>query len=33
MAAITEAENNIIFAGDNTEYYPHEIVHLYINEL
>jgi len=29
---IADINNNIIYAGNNSEYYPHELVHLYINE-
>ncbi len=29
---IADINNNIIYAGNNSEYYPHEVVHLYINE-
>jgi hypothetical protein len=31
--ALTETENDVIFAGNDTEFYPHEIVHLYTHEL
>lgn len=33
VGAVTISQNKIIFGGNNTEYYPHEIVHLYTNEL
>lgn len=29
----TFLEDNLIFAGNNSEYYPHELVHLYIDKL
>ncbi len=32
IGALTQPENNVIFAGNNTEYYPHEMVHLYTRE-
>ena len=32
IGAVTQPENNVIFAGNNTEYYPHEVVHLYTRE-
>jgi hypothetical protein len=30
---LTETENDVIFAGNDTEFYPHEVVHLYTHEL
>jgi hypothetical protein len=32
IGAVTQPENNVIFAGNDTEYYPHEMVHLYTRE-
>ncbi len=32
IGAVTQPENNVIFAGNNTEYYAHEVVHLYTRE-
>jgi len=31
--ALTDVVNRIIYAGNNSEYYPHEVVHLYTKEL
>ena len=30
---LADVNNNIIYAGNNSEYYPHELVHLYINKI
>jgi hypothetical protein len=30
---LTETKNDVIFAGNDSEFYPHEIVHLYTHEL
>jgi hypothetical protein len=32
IGAVTQPENNVIFAGNDSEYYPHEMVHLYTRE-
>lgn len=33
IGGLTEVFNKIIYAGNNSEYYPHEVVHLYTKEL